>query len=138
MKVKEMAGCGSMKQKAYPHGLTEYGNNYILNCIMNYVNLYINSYEAVYFDEGGNTVRHFQVICKKFSQLKKTPKTILKYGLRCLFALTSVSAALAVIDMLYPNLNNEFPIMIQSLFTYGFYLWAVLTVGALILDFVFQ
>jgi len=83
-------------------------------------------------------VRHFQSICKKFGQLKKTPKTILKYGLRCLFALTSASAVLAVIDMLHPSLNDQIPVMIQSLFTYGFYLWAVLTVGALILDFVFQ
>ncbi|HAA26235.1 MAG TPA: hypothetical protein DCE11_09020 [Ruminiclostridium sp.] len=83
-------------------------------------------------------VQHFQTICKKFSQLNKTPKTMLKYGIWCLFALTSASAVLAVIDMLHPGLNSQIPIIIQSLFTYGFYLWALLTVGALILDFLFQ
>ena len=60
---------------------------------------------------------------------------MLKYGIWCLFALTSASAVLAVIDMLHPGLNSQIPIIIQSLFTYGFYLWALLTVGALILDF---
>jgi len=83
-------------------------------------------------------VRHIQSICRKFSQLNKMTKTILKYGLWCLFALTSASAVLAVIDMMYSNLNDQIPVIIQSLFTYGFYLWAVLTVGALILDFLFQ
>ena len=83
-------------------------------------------------------MRHFQAFYKKFSQLNKTQKTMLKYGLRCLFALTSASAVLAVIDMLHPGLDSQIPIIIQSLFTYGFYLWAVLTVGALILDFLFQ
>lgn len=83
-------------------------------------------------------MRHIHAIYKRFSQLNKIPKIMLKYGLRCLFALTSASAVLAVIDMLYPNLNDQIPITIQSLFTYGFYLWAVLTVGALILDYLFQ
>ncbi|HEY8499043.1 MAG TPA: hypothetical protein VIL89_00355 [Clostridia bacterium] len=83
-------------------------------------------------------MRHIQSICRKFSQLNKMTKTILKYGLWCLFALTSASAVLAVIDMMYSNLNDQIPVIIQSLFTYGFYLWAVLTVGALILDFLFQ
>ncbi len=82
--------------------------------------------------------QHFQFIQKRFGQMKKTPKTILKFGLGCLFAFTSASAILAVLDMISPGLYNTMPLLIQSLFTYGFYLWAVLTVGALILDFVFQ
>jgi hypothetical protein len=45
---------------------------------------------------------------------------------------------LAVINMLAPVLHSNMPLLIQSLFTYGFYIWALLTVGALILDYVFQ
>jgi len=82
--------------------------------------------------------QHIQLIQKRFSQLNKTPKSIIKIGFLCLVALTSASAILAVVDMLSPGLYYEMPLLIQSLFTYGFYLWAVLTVGALILDFVFQ
>lgn len=82
--------------------------------------------------------QHIQLIQKKFSQLKKTPKTILKAGFGCLIALSSASAVLAVINMLAPNPFSELPLLIQSLFTYGFYLWAELTIGALILDYLFQ
>lgn len=83
-------------------------------------------------------LQRIQVIQKRFSQLKKLPKSILKSGFWCLIALTSASAILAVVDMLAPALYSEMPLLIQSLFTYGFYLWAELTVGALVLDYVFQ
>jgi hypothetical protein len=82
--------------------------------------------------------QHIQLIRKRFSQLKKIPKSILKSGFFCLIALTSASAVLAVINMLAPVLHSNMPLLIQSLFTYGFYIWALLTVGALILDYVFQ
>lgn len=83
-------------------------------------------------------MQHIQLIQKRFSQLKKTPKSIMKIGFWCLIALTSASAILAVVNMFAPGLYSEMPLLIQSLFTYGFYLWAELVVGALILDHVFQ
>lgn len=82
--------------------------------------------------------QRMQLIRKKLSQLSKISKSIMKIGLWCLIALTSASAVLAVINMLAPEIYYELPLLIQSLFTYGFYLWAELTVGALILDYVFQ
>lgn len=82
--------------------------------------------------------QRMQLIQKRFSQLKKTSKTIMKAGLWCLITLTSASAILAVVNMLAPALHSDMPLLIQSLFTYGFYLWAELTVGALILDYLFQ
>lgn len=83
-------------------------------------------------------LQHIHVIKKRFSQLKKTPKSIMKISFWCLIAFTSASAVLAVVNMLAPELHSELPLLIQSLFTYGFYLWAVLMVGACILDYVFQ
>ncbi len=82
--------------------------------------------------------QRIQLIQKSFSQMKKTPKTIIKAGFWCLIALTSASAILAVVNMLAPALHSDMPLLIQSLFIYGFYLWAELTVGALVLDYVFQ
>ncbi len=82
--------------------------------------------------------QHIQTIQKKFSQIKKTPKKILRIGLYCLMALTGAAAILAVVDMLGPRLFSDMPMLIKSLFTYGFYLWAELTIGALILDYVFS
>jgi len=82
--------------------------------------------------------QRIQLIQKRFGQLKKTPKRILKAGFGCLIALSSASAVLAVKNMLAPEPFSELPLLIQSLFTYGFYLWAELTIGALILDYLFQ
>lgn len=82
--------------------------------------------------------QRIQLIRKSFSQMKKMPKTIIKVGFWCLIALTSASAVLAVVNMLAPALHSDMPLLIQSLFTYGFYLWAELTIGALVLDYVFQ
>jgi hypothetical protein len=82
--------------------------------------------------------QRMQLIRKSFSQMKKTPKTILKIGFWCLLAFTSASAVLAVVNMLAPALHSDMPLLIQSLFINGFYLWAELTVGALVLDYVFQ
>jgi hypothetical protein len=83
-------------------------------------------------------LQHIQLIRKRFSQLKKGPRNIMKAGFWCLIILTSASAILAVANMLAPKLDSEIPLLIQSLFTSGFYLWAELTVGALIIDYVFQ
>ena len=62
----------------------------------------------------------------------------MKIGLLFLIVLTSAAAILAVVNMLEPVSFSGKPLLIQSLFTYGFYVWAELTVGALILDLVFQ
>lgn len=82
--------------------------------------------------------QRMQLIQKSFSRMKKTPKTLLKIGFWCLLTLTSASAVLAVVNMLAPALHSDMPLLIQSLFIHGFYLWAELTVGALVLDYVFQ
>lgn len=83
-------------------------------------------------------LQHIQLIHKKLSKLNKTSKSVMKIGLWCLIALTSASAILAVVNMLAPVNHSDLPLLIQSLFTYGFYVWAELTVGALILDYCFQ
>jgi len=83
-------------------------------------------------------LQHIQLIRKKLKSLNKTSKGLMKTGLWCLIALTSASAILAVVNMLAPASFSDMPLLIQSLFIYGFYVWAELTVGALILDFVFQ
>ncbi len=82
--------------------------------------------------------QRIQRIQKSFSQMNKTPKAILKIGFWCLLAFTSASAVLAVVNMLAPAFYGDMPLLIQSLFIYGFYLWAELTVGALVLGYVFQ
>ncbi|NLM09780.1 MAG: hypothetical protein GX213_03170 [Clostridiaceae bacterium] len=82
--------------------------------------------------------QHIRLIRKKLNSLNKLSKRVMKIGLWCLLALTSASAVLAVVNMLAPVEFSNLPLLIQSLFTYGFYVWAELTVGALILDFVFQ
>ena len=82
--------------------------------------------------------QHIQTIQKRFNQLRKISKKIIKIGFICLFTLAGMAAVLAVWDMLAPRAYIEMPLLIQSLFTYGFYLWAELIIGALILDYVFQ
>ena len=82
--------------------------------------------------------QRMQLIQKSFSRMKKTPKKVLKIGFWCLIAFTSASAILAVVNMLAPALHSDMPLLIQSLFIYGFYLWAELTEGALVVDYVFQ
>ncbi|AGC69074.1 hypothetical protein Cst_c21020 [Thermoclostridium stercorarium subsp. stercorarium DSM 8532] len=82
--------------------------------------------------------QHIQMIYKKLSSLNRISKSLLKIGLWSLITLTAASAVLAVINMLEPVSFSCKPLLIQSLFIYGFYLWAELTIGALILDSVFQ
>lgn len=82
--------------------------------------------------------QRIQFIHKKLNNMNKTSKIVMKIGLWCLLALTSASAILAVVNMLAPANHSNLPLLIQSFFTYGFYVWAELTVGALILDYVFQ
>jgi len=82
--------------------------------------------------------QHIQTIQDSFRQLKKMSKKLIKTGFFCLIALTGAAAVLAVFDMVLPGAYSEMPLLIQSLFTYGFYLWAEFTVGALILDYIFK
>lgn len=82
--------------------------------------------------------QHIQMIRKKLKNLNKISKGLMKTGFWCLLALTSASAILAVVNMLAPVSFSNLPLLVQSFFIYGFYVWAELTVGALILDFVFQ
>ncbi|NLY18248.1 MAG: hypothetical protein GX045_04710 [Clostridiaceae bacterium] len=82
--------------------------------------------------------QHIQTIQESFKKLKKMSKNLIKTGFFCLFILTGAAAVLAVLDMLNPGIYSEMPMLIKSLFTYGFYLWAELTVGALILDYIFK
>jgi len=82
--------------------------------------------------------QHIQRIHRKLNSLNKTSKLLMKIGLLFLIVLTSAAAILAVVNMLEPVSFSGKPLLIQSLFTYGFYVWAELTVGALILDLVFQ
>jgi len=83
-------------------------------------------------------LQQIQLIRKRLKKLNKTSKVLMKAGLWCLLALTSASAILAVYNMLAPAEFSNLPLLIQSLFTYGFLVWAELTVGAVILDIVFQ
>lgn len=94
--------------------------------------------ETIEAERGEPMQQHIQQIHKTLSNMNKISKRLMKIGLWCLLALTSASAILAVVNMLAPAGFSDLPLLIQSLFTYGFYVWAELTVGALILDFVFQ
>lgn len=82
--------------------------------------------------------QRLQLIKKRFNEINKISKKVIRAGFLCLIALTGAAAILAVIDMATPGANNSTPFIIQSLFTYGFYLWAEITIGALILDYVFK
>lgn len=82
--------------------------------------------------------QHIKKIHGKLSSLSKISKILMKTGIGCLLALTSAAAVLAVVNMLEPVGFSDTPLLIQSLFTYGFHVWAELTVGALILDSVFR
>jgi len=82
--------------------------------------------------------QRIQVIQESFKQLKKISKKLIKTGFFCLIVLTGAAAVLAVYDMINPGAYSKMPLLIQSLFTYGFYLWAEFTVGALILDYIFK
>lgn len=98
----------------------------------------VQSVNRLNHERGEPMFQHIQRIHMKLNNLNKTSKLLMKIGLLCLYALTSAAAVLAVINMLKPVDFSGMPFLIQSLFTYGFYIWAELTAGALILDFVFQ
>lgn len=82
--------------------------------------------------------QRLQTIQENFKQMKKISKRLIKTGFICLLVLTGAAAVLAVFDIQNPGAYSEMPLLIQSLFTYGFYLWAEFTVGALILDYIFK
>lgn len=82
--------------------------------------------------------QRIQLIHKKLNNLNIISKKLIQIGICCLILLASASAILASINMLEPVNHSKLPFLIQSLFTYGFYIWAELTVGALIFDYVFQ
>lgn len=82
--------------------------------------------------------QHIQSIHKRLNSLNKVSKILIRIGFCCLFLLALAAAILAIVNMLQPVNHSKLPFLIQSLFTYGFYIWAELTVGALIFDYVFQ
>lgn len=114
-----------------------YGNYYLLKSDRHYVNLYSENW-YIWKDRRVLVQQHIQLIHKKLNNLNKVSKTLIRIGFCCLILLASASAILAIVNMLEPVNYSRLPLLIQSLFTYGFYVWAELTVGALIFDYVFQ
>jgi len=113
-------------------------NYYSLKQGKYYVNLCYVNCEMIETERSEPMLQQIQLIRKRLKKLNKTSKVLIKAGLWCLLALTSASAILAVYNMLAPAEFSNLPLLIQSLFTYGFLVWAELTVGAVILDIVFQ